>query len=395
MYLKTSRKLLKGRLFLLLLLSFSLLGCFNKNAPGGSEKPLFDLSLGKLPKQMYLFSEDKFIPNTRNYIRSSRGNLYISDKSSKKIMGFTSYGDLIYLIQNSNFSGNTTQGNSNFVITNYPFNQIGLIAISPEGTLYVQEELPLNSQIFDASEKTTLENIILRFDSKGNFKDFLGQQGINSEPFGIILQMEMTLNGDLVVISQMPTKKVVYWFNSAGSLLWQINLDEESLPLPKDVPQERIFANLQDIYPAPLEKKIYLSVVYYETVIDPNTLNEMGIRVHSQKIIGFNLNSKTYDEEIPIPLIKDSSNDIPYTLEIMGVIGNNIVLRLSDYNIFNLTFIMVNRSNYRYKEQKIQFPVGENLDLNISAEGVLTAMFLQKDKVGIYWWPLGDSTFGF
>lgn len=385
----------KYRFSLLLLASFLLFSCYNKNAQGGSEKSLFDLSLGKLPKQMYLFSEDKFIPNARDYIRSSRGNIYISDKSSKKIMGFTSYGDLIYLVQNSNFYGNTTQGNSNFAITNYPFNQIGLIAISPEGTLYVQEELPLSSQVFDPVEKTTLENIILRFDSKGNFKDFIGQQGVNSEPFGIILQMEMTLNGDLIVVCQLPSKKVVYWFNSQGALLWQINLDEESLPLPNDLIKEKVFANLQDIYPAPLEKKIYLNVVYYETVIDPNTLSEMGVKVHSQKVISFNLNSKSYDEEIPIPIIKDPSNDLPYTLELMGVIGNNIVFRLSDYNIFNLTFVMVNRSNYRYKEQKIQFPIGENLDLNISPEGVLSAMFLQKDKVGVYWWPLGDSTFGF
>lgn len=395
MFLQSSSLLSKSKLSILFLIILSFFSCYNKGAQGGSEKALFDLSLGKLPKQMYLFSEDKFIPNTRNYIRSSRGNLYISDKISKKIMGFTSYGDLIYLIQNSNFSSHNTQGNSNFVITSYPFNQIGLIAIGPEGTLYVQEELLLSSQVFDPLEQTTLENIILRFDSRGNFKDYLGQQGVNSEPFGIILQMEMTLNGDLVVVSQMPNKKVVYWFNSEGNLLWQINLDEESLPLPKDIPQEKIFANLQDIFPAPLEKKIYLNVVYYETVLDTNTLSEMGVRVHSQKVISFNLNTKNYDEEIPVPVIKDMTNDIPYTLELMGLIGNNLIFRLSDYNVFNLTFVMVNRSNYRYKEKQIQFPVGENLDLNISAEGVLSAMFLQKDKVGIYWWPLEDSAFGF
>lgn len=372
---------------LLLFLYLSLNSCFQSSKLIKSDESLFSLSLGKLPSQVYVLTQDKFIPDSRNFVRTNKGSIYISDKISKKIMGFTSYGDLIFLLHNNNPSMHS--GVSNFTNINYPFNEIGLFEVASQGDIYVQEEIPTSSQINDLKEGMVLKNQILHFDSKGTYKETIGQNGVGTEPFGVISQICTNNRGDLIVISQLPTKKVIYWFTSQGLKLWQIDLEENSLPFPKEYSKNNLFPHLENILPSPDANKIYLNIVYYETLTDANTRSDMGVHVKTQKIFSFNIDTKSYDEEISLPLYANPTTEMRYVLELLKISSENLILEINDDNLINRSYILLNRKNEKIQKKTIKLPTAEILDINLSSENILTGLFLKKDKVSVYWWPIG------
>lgn len=183
-------------------------------------------------------------------INSNR--LYIADYNNSYVKVYGSDGDLDFII------GNVPSSNNLKVkVLNQKLGNIGLLAVSSEDDLYIQNRIssdsaPIvetktnsftkNTGYFDTKEKESIASYLLHMDSKGKMVSIIGVTGKNSEPFRYIenlyaydknrlavyhkfaeqMQLNYYVNGDLVGSIKEENLKI---FTSSESNDYKIKLD--------------------------------------------------------------------------------------------------------------------------------------------------------------------------
>jgi hypothetical protein len=122
--------------------------------------------------------------------------LYITDYNNSYVKVYGNDGDLDFIIGNV-----PSKNNLKIKVLNQKLGKIGLIAVSSEDDLFIQNRISTgevveeqkkensfakNTGYFDTKEKESIASYLLHLDSKGKMVSIIGVSGKNSEPFRYI-----------------------------------------------------------------------------------------------------------------------------------------------------------------------------------------------------------------
>lgn len=389
-------------LFLLLCACLFFFSCDRSNVVISLEKDtLFSLGYGSFEDDLDLFSLANPGP-VRTFVEMGDGFFYVANGESKKVMELNSYGDLINIYYNGEANPRpsfaTDDNGSDVTATRkaieYPFNVLGDIAVDSRKYLYVVDRLPVERQERDVESRTLLSQVVLRFDSSGNFIDYIGQQGPGGVPFPYIRDIHTTKNNELVVVCQTNSGMTVYWFNDTGYLLYTVPFSVDGLPNPLQSQTDmEMFVSLEKIVPSYTERKLFVKIDYYTTTIDTASNVQSGIDYTATLLFPLNIETGKYEHPLTIPPYEESMTDgftrlvYPLSYEFLGVTESGwLFFIIADDTGYAVQ--MIHQNGQRIINRHLDVQHGENLycDFSLSPEGIICALFAKETEADVSWW---------
>lgn len=364
------------------------------------KEDLFTLDYGSFEDQVNLFNFFRAGDiNTSLYMRD--GFFYIVNGESKKVMEMNSYGDLITLYYNEahnpspSFATGEQSASSTREAKIHPFNEISSIAVDSEKKLYIVDRLSPERQEIDQKTKQTLSQIILCFDEKKNFIHYIGQQGPGGTPFPFIKKIYTTEKNELVVLCNTSMGAVVYWYSADGFLLYTIPVENSNIPNPFSEEYPLSYFYLDNIVPDLKDRVLYLKADYYTSYVDESSHVQSGIEYLTTLVHPFDVEKNSFDFPTTIPPYSDQvaegfskeNYEIPY--DFLGVTESGwFFFMVSTDEGFSIQ--MVQSDGQRILKRRIGLNREENLyyTFNLSREGIISALLVQKDRVQIAWWRI-------
>jgi hypothetical protein len=297
--------------FLLLIISGLVFfgGCSRESIPSVSREDIFTFAIGRLEDQIALYNLEGDQGIRRTNLTMRDGLFYISDGNGEKIVRYNSYGNPLFMIYNDETNPvplslrTIEQMPAGEVITRwaftYPLQNPGKITVDSRKHIYVEDLLPDERYGFDAENKALLDRVILHFDADGRFVEYLGQEGIGGSPYPKIEGLYTSIQDELAVVCRLPTGWNIYWFDSAGVLLYLVKIGNEDIPIPLD--REKILVSLDMIAVAPDARKLYIKVDYYRNTYDESTNTRSGNEPDSSVIWVMQVEDGSYQKTIEVP----------------------------------------------------------------------------------------------
>jgi len=383
----------------LILLLFS--SCMAGRSVTLERETLFRLNYGRFEDQIDLFNLEgnQTGIDTQLYMRD--GMFYIVNPGAKKVLQFTSFGDLLSVYYNPDFNPQpsfalTSDGQPKTAATRkaipHPFTNPSWLAVDKEKRLYVVDRVPGERQEFDTSIQVILDSVVLRFAPDGQFMDFLGQEGVGGTPFPPIAGIFVTADNHLVVVSRHMSGKIVYWYSQDGQPLYRIPISFENLPMLHENP-EGVFPSLDKVIPDHSGGRLYLKIDFYVTVTDSATGVDAGISFDRTMLYPLDLSSGQYQQPLEIPAYHGVEKDNlgtrtftkPYGL--LGISsGGWIFLYTPETGGYSLK-LMDSRSR-RTQTRFIEIRTEELMynSLMLSPDGIISALLATPTYATIVWW---------
>jgi hypothetical protein len=389
-----------ARLFIFLVAVLFLFGsCGEASIENLNREELFSLGLGKMENQVDLFQVPGVPFKRRNRIYRKGGRIYISNGNSAKIMEFTTYGDLVFLLQNAEqnprsiiLESDVSQENfTNRSAQSFPFQNIGSLVVDSKKRLYVEDEVPPDQREVDDNTGVVYYKRILRFDREGILIDFLGQEGIGGTPFPFIQSLHITASDELVIITRLMSEWKIFWFNSEGFPVYNVHVDSEHLPV-----MENSIVSLDKVIPDYRRRDLLMMITFYEEKINPATQTRDAISKSLGRIYRFDLVKEVYDSYIDVPQSgtrKESVGgmelEVPApSYEMLGITldGNYFFMRPLDFNRYELLALSEKgkvkaRRVFTVEDSEIFFKF-----LDLSEEGILSGLLCFQEEVKIVSW---------
>ena len=359
----------------------------------------FKLEYGSFENELNLF-DISTNGDVQTFVVMQDGFIYISNGKAKKVMQFTSYGDLLRIFYNpdtnpvpsfmlsENIYG-TKQSTQSAV--SYKFNMPGALAVDSEKNLYVIDRLPLDRQEQDLENNLLLRDVVLRFNSDGTFIDYLGQHGPGGIPFSYIENIYTTLNNELVVSCLTNTGYAVYWFNKEGFLLYNAQLSADSIPLVED--KNECFVSLDKVVPDYKEHTLYIKADYFLSDIDVQSGVQTGVSYEGSYLYTLNLDTEKYEEPLSIPgyeaASSESAEKTVYTrsLDFLGVTDSGWFFFMTPVEGGYVVEII--QKNGQKLIKKILSVSDDELVFNnfsLSKDGIITAILANEIEASVVWW---------
>ena len=329
------------------------------------------------------------------------GFFFIANGEAKKIIEMNSYGNVLNLFYNNENNpvpsfadekDNTRLNISTQRATEYPFNNIGPIAVDSRKYLYVADTLPLERQQQDDEHSLHLAEIVLVFDEDGGFVNYLGQNGRGGDPFPAIKSIYTNAQNELIVVCYTNSGLDVFWYTPNGDLQYTIHLAPSNIPNPYE-DTEGVFITLDNVVPDYNEKKLHIKADYYVSSIDSASKVLAGVDYDATILHTF---------DIPSLMYTSSLNISPYTQS--SAEGLAKVEYNEPYNFLGITasgwFFFMIADEFGYTVQMVQedgqkilkrhFDVDRSKILyysfNLSDNGIISALFAKKDEAVVNWW---------
>lgn len=359
----------------------------------------FKLEYGNFENELNLF-DISTNGDVQTFVVMQDGFIYISNGKAKKVMQFTSYGDLLRVFYNPDTNPVPSFMHSDNLLgskqstqsaVSYKFNMPGAIAVDSEKNIYVIDRLPLDRQEQDLENNLRLRDVVLRFNSDGTFIDYLGQHGPGGIPFSYIKNIQTTLNNELVVSCLTNTGYAVYWFNKEGFLLYNAQLSAESVPLVEG--KEECFVSLDNVVPDYKEHVLYIKADYFLSDIDVQSGVQTGVSYEGSYIYTLNLDSEKYEEPLSIPGYELASNDsaektvYSRSLDFLGVTDSGWFFFMTPVEGGYLVEII--QKNGQKLIKKLLSVSDDELVFNnfsLSKDGIITAILANEIEASVVWW---------
>ena len=393
---------MKSTMYMLVVISFTILlleSCGKTTIENLNREELFSLGLGKMENQIDLFQVPGVPLKRKNCIYRKGGRIYISNGNSAKIMEFTTYGDLVFLLQNEEENPETIilesdvnrEDFTNRSAQSFPFQNIGSVVVDGQKRLYVEDEVPANQREVDDKTGAVYYKRILRFDRDGKLIDFLGQEGIGGTPFPFIQSLHITASDELVIISRLMSEWIIFWFNSEGFPIYNVHVDNEHLPS-----RENSIVSLDKVMPDYRRRDLLFMVTFYEEQINPSTQTRHAISKSLGRIYRFNLETEAYTGYVEVPdsgtrkeTVGGMELEVPApSYELLGITldGNYFFMRPMEFNRYELLALSESgevraRRIFTIEDSEIYFK-----SLNLSEEGILSALLCFQEEVRIVSW---------
>jgi hypothetical protein len=390
------------RFYVYLLIIFLCMAVFSvscKNNKIGSveREDLFKLEIGPMEDQIALYKLDGTRGIRRTAFTMRDGLFFISDGNSGKIVRYNSYGNLLFMIYNdeTNPAPITLKTNiqedeqaTRWAFT-YPLEEPGWITVDSRKHIFVEDRLAQQDHRIDQETNAVLDGIILHFDQNGRFINYLGKEGIGGSPFPRIIGMSTSVRDEIVVICRIPDGWDIFWFNSAGTLLYLVKISASVIPiLPNWADAHSV---IDSITPAPDARKLYIKVDYSHDIYDQSTNTRTGSEPLSSYLWILNVEDGTYIGSVEIPLYEvienGRSSGIKVFYSILGAARNGQALFYFPVETgYSLLFVDTNSREHR--RGYIQFSMEELRynDFFLSVDGILSAMLADNFNVKFVCW---------
>ena len=391
------------------LVVFLLLGLVSC-APGVPQlmpkEPLFTLELGTLEDQIDLFQRADQSSPERNRFLFYNGLVMVSDGNARKIMEFSSYGDLLTLFYNPDTNpvpalvGSGSNPSSPGQVKNrrafaYPFNEMGEIAVTNLNQLFVEDRVPSERRVFDSSLDVVLESRILRFDRDGQFLDFLGQEGIGGTPFPLVERLTVTATGELVVISRTGKGWAIWWYDSQGNPVDTALLGLQTLPFPEGVDTKDFLPQLETVFADWHQRKLFAKVDYYQETMDSTTRTASGIQQAQSRVWTFDMATRSYQKSYALPVLPRQKTkgesvepwgDRPY--EFLGTSEGGLGFFLSSPEAGSHRFLVCRPDGSPLLERNIELAGADALfsQYTVTSTGVLVGFLSDGNRAQLAWW---------
>jgi len=358
---------------------------------------LFKLEIGPMEDQIALYKLDGTRGIRRTAFTMRDGLFFISDGNSGKIVRYNSYGNLLFMIYNdeTNPAPITLKTNiqedeqaTRWAFT-YPLEEPGWITVDSRKHIFVEDRLAQQDHRIDPETKAVLDGIILHFDQNGRFINYLGKEGIGGSPFPRIIGMSTSVRDEIVVICRIPEGWDIFWFNSAGTLLYLVKISANVIPALASWPDAH--SVIDSITPAPDARKLYIKVDYSHDIYDQSTNIRTGSEPVSSYLWILNVEDGTYIGSVEIPLYEvienGRSSGIKVFYSILGAARNGQTLFYFPVETgYSLLFVDTNSREHR--RGFIQFSMDELRynDFFLSVDGILSAMLADNFNVKLVWW---------
>jgi hypothetical protein len=388
--------------FLLLPAVLLLASCQRRGVEELARQELFTLTIGKMDNQIDLFQLEGTRSGAKTRMTMQDGLFYIANGNSQKIMGLSSYGDLIFLLYNPDsnpppisFSGTSDKEEAaTRVAVPYPFRRLGEVAVDSDKRLYVEDQVADERQVRDRELKVLLDRVVLRFDRHGQLLDFIGQEGVGGTPFPYIDSIWVTERDEPVVVCRTPQFWQVFWYSREGSPRYQVTIDQEHLPLMEEA--REAIPSVGRLVPDMSRDVLNVLLYYYRVAPDDPTEGTEGTEGYTSRIYRLNLATGVYDRHVQIPddgarreRVGAHEAEIPgpsYELLGLNASGCYFLLRREDANLFQL--LILDPSG---RELARRYLVIEDSELfykqvGLSASGIVYALLGQEYDAKVVWW---------
>ena len=380
---------------------------FSACARGGVEQlarqELFSLGIGKMDNQIDLFQIEGSLQGVGARLTMRDGLFYIVNGNSQKLMGLTSYGDLIFLLYNPDTNpppvSFAQERDENVAATKlavaYPFRRPGEVAVDSEKRLYVEDAVAEERQVRDRELRVLLDRVVLRFDRHGTLLDFIGQEGVGGTAFPYIDAIWVTERDELVVVCRTPEYWQVFWYSRPGSLRYQVTIGPEHLPVLEGAPDA--IRSVGRLIPDMTRDALNMLLYYYiGAVDDPMAESSEEARGYAARIYTLDLQTQRYERFVEVPQdgtrrqrVGAQEVEIPApSYELLGVStnGHYFLLRREDANLFQLLILQPGG-----REMARRHLVMEDSDLyykrvGLSASGILYALLGEEYSARMVWW---------
>lgn len=292
----------------------ALISCGSQEIPSVDRENLFQLSIGRMEDQIDLFRPEGRSRPLKTRLTMRDGIVYISDGNGAKVVKYTSYGDLLSMVYNSEVNppplNLRTDAPENEVVTrramSYPLYEVGELAVNSKKHVYVEDRLPPDRRTYDAERRTMLDGVVLHFDSEGRFVDYLGQEGVGGTPFPLITGVHVSASDELVVVSRHQLGWNVYWFDKNGNLLYLVLVENADLP---KLEGRKSRPSLEQLVPAVDSRKLYLKIDYYKETVDESTNTHAGIGYDGSVLWTMDVATGKYVDSMEVPTLERSEED--------------------------------------------------------------------------------------
>jgi hypothetical protein len=374
-------------------------GCSNGGVVSVAREDLFTLDIGRLEDQIDLYDLEGGRSVRKTGVTMRDGLFYISDGNGGKIVRYTSYGDLLFMIYNEETNppplSLRNNAEENGLVTrwafSYPLREPGEIRVDSRKHIYVDDRLPYERHNFDVENKALLDSIVLHFDADGRFVEYLGQEGVGGSPFPKIEKLYTSLRDELAVVCRLPQGWNVYWFDADGTLLYLVQLHNGAIPIPPD--RTPVFPSIDAIAAAPDSRTLFLKVDYYRDTYDESTNTKLGNEPDSSVIWIMNVDDGTYTGTMEVPFYEyaytennhRTTEKLLYSM--LGVVKNDRVF-LSLPLEGGYSILILSTDPHEQRQGFIQVD-NEELQFNafdLSADGILSALLATDWEAKLVWW---------
>ena len=385
----------------IVLLIIILISCGSGKSEYVSMEKLFDINYGKLEDEIDLTQKQSFDIPVSTDLQMKDGIIYILNGNLQKMMKFNSDGDLFSVIMNKDLNPEPVivdNENSSGIISNrkgiyFQFNNASNLAVDSQQNIYVSDILHADKQEWDADLNTMLTGVVYRFDNNGNFSDFIGQDGPGGMPFPYITDIQTNSENELAVISKTAESNPVYWFDSTGRLLYQIEITNSLIPVPDD---NNTIVSIDSISIPESDHKLFIKCDFYTSFINEQTGKETDVDFLKSSIYVLNLDSGNFDTVTDIPEVFTSGGDnISFSDErlrviysILGISGNNKIFlsTIIEDNSYKLLILNIN-GNVIYTTK---LNTGDanlySTDMDLDNNGIITSILSGADFSSVVWW---------
>ena len=378
----------------IIVLTLILAGCRESRAPSLSREDLFTVEYGRMEDQVELFFGDGPIDRKTNIVMRD-GLFRLASGYGSKIMEFTSFGDLISLFYNAAVnpvpvllqSQTDPERITNRQAFEFPFNVVGEIAVTPDGSLLVEDIVPARAAEFDGDLGVMLNRIVVRFDASGNQIDYLGQEGVGGTYLPYVHRIDTTEVGDIVVTTIAPPKTVVFWYSSDGTLLRRIDSAPPEYPVPADQPTVAV---LESVHPDRVLRRLYAKFDYYVQSPGGGSGSESLSRIY-----WLDINDGVYGGFVDVPRnvsrdgsLGDRGNEAVYQYELIGTAPGERLFLLSQESETTSELLILSSSGRVIRRRTLEIDYDEVVfrDLYISDTGILTALLASRESARVVWW---------
>ncbi len=377
-------------------------GCSRQEVRSLSREDLFRIELGKMEDQLDVFHGpgQPLRHETRLFMRD--GRFFVGNASANKVMQFSSYGDLLSLLYNPDENPRPVQLQAsqqpgrliNRRAHPYHFRQTGEISVTGAKEVLVEDYLPPERANYDEERGVSLNRQVLRFTPQGQLIDYLGQEGVGGSPFPHIESIHVNERDDIIVISHTLDTWMVYWFNSEGEPLYEIEIPNDRLPLVEG--EGNLIPILETVKPDREQQRLYLHLNYYRESVDEETGATYGIETFASRIYWLELDTGRYEGYVDIPEnIQErpghsvfDQQEVQFLYEFVGTARGETFFLLSRESPTRIQLMIVNTDGRVISRRMIEMPEPDLLmkSFNLTADGILSALLVSNEDARVVWW---------
>lgn len=362
------------------------------------EKTIFTLGYGNFENQLNIFDLTT-VSDVDTSLVMRNGFFYILNGESRKIMEMNNFGDLIVYYYNPEFNPRSSyldqksSRETTMKAVEYGFNELSAITVDSSQKLYAVDTLPLDRQEQDEKKQLVLSQIVLRFDGKGNFIDYIGQQGPGGTPFPYIQGIYSNNANELIVVCYLSSSYTVYWFSSSGYLLYQLPIAKDGVPNPLKDEGLDSFSTVTAIIPDYTSRTLYLAVDYYKSYVDEAIRLQSGVDYDSSRVYPLSVEDGRYGEPIEVLSASGELTDgfsgeqysIPF--DFLGVTESGwLFFIVSTAKGFEIQMIQGDGQRILRRDLDIDRTKLLYYNFDLSNSGILSALLVKDAQAEVVWW---------